>query len=184
MLPEFLFFSFQHTTKNGIGHRVIKYYFFRVGSQYAKYEKQQQLRMVDPWLVNNNVKNTQTNVPKSAWRQWARLQQNERVRIPRRERQPQCRSLHRGRPVHTQRMVQLPHVHPGTVRPTERSPQTQNPDSQSRGTQDNAVRMRHVEPARVPLRHAAPSPPQLPDSLHRLAKEQSRQPADFLSGHA
>ena len=30
------------------------------------------------------------------------------------------------------------------------------------------------EPARVPLRHAAPSPSQLPDSLHRLAKEQSR----------
>ena len=37
-----------------------------------------------------------------------------------------------------------------------------------------AVRLRHVEPARVPLRHAAPSPPQLTDSLHRLAKEQSR----------
>ena len=30
--------------------------------------------------------------------------------------------------------------------------------------------LRHVELARVPLRHAAPSPPQLPDSLHRLAK--------------
>ena len=29
---------------------------------------------------------------------------------------------------------------------------------------------RREEPARVPLRHAAPSPPQLPDSLHRLAK--------------
>ena len=26
--------------------------------------------------------------------------------------------------------------------------------------------------------------PQLPDSLHRLAKEQSRRPPDFLSGHA
>ena len=37
---------------------------------------------------------------------------------------------------------------------------------------------------RVPLFHAAPSPPQLPDSLHRLAKAQSRRPPDFLSGHA
>ena len=42
----------------------------------------------------------------------------------------------------------------------------------------------HVEPARVPLRHAAPSPPQVLDSLHRLAKAQSRRPPDFLSGHA
>ena len=46
------------------------------------------------------------------------------------------------------------------------------------------VRLCHVEPARVPLRHAAPSPPQLLDSLHRLAKAQSRRPPDFLSGHA
>ena len=30
---------------------------------------------------------------------------NERVRIPREERQPKCRSVHRGRPVHTQRMA-------------------------------------------------------------------------------
>ena len=49
---------------------------------------------------------------------------------------------------------------------------------------DNAVRLRHVEPARVPLRHAAPSPPQVLDSLHRLAKAQSRPPPDFLSGYA
>ena len=48
----------------------------------------------------------------------------------------------------------------------------------------NVVRLRHVEPARVPLRHAAPSPPQLLDSLYRLAKAQSRRPPDFLSGHA
>ena len=34
------------------------------------------------------------------------------------------------------------------------------------------------------LRHAAPSPSQLPDSLHRLAKEQRHRPPDFLSGHA
>ena len=65
-------------------------------------------------------------------------------------------------------------VYTQTVRPTERSPRAQNPDSQSRGTQDNAVRLRHVEPARAPVRRAAPSPPQLPDSLHRLTKEQLR----------
>ena len=59
-----------------------------------------------------------------------------------------------------------------------------NPDAKSRGTRDNAVRLRHVESARVPLRHAAPSPPQVLDSLHRLAKAQSRRPPDFLSGHA
>ena len=59
----------------------------------------------------------------------------------------------------------------------------QNPDAKSRGTRDNAVRLRHVEPARVPLRHAASSPPQVLDSLHRLAKAQSRRPPDFLSGH-
>ena len=29
-----------------------------------------------------------------------------------------------------------------------------------------------------------PSPSQLPDSLHRLAKGQSHRPPDFLSGHA
>ena len=33
-----------------------------------------------------------------------------------------------------------------------------------------------------PLRHAASRPAQLTDSLHRLAKEQSRRPPDFLSG--
>ena len=42
----------------------------------------------------------------------------------------------------------------------------------------------HLEPARLPLRHAAPSPPQLPDSLRRLAKAQSHRPPNFLSGHA
>ena len=85
---------------------------------------------------------------------------------------------------HTQRMVQLPQVHSRTVRPTERSPRAQNPGATSRGTRDSAVRLRHVEPARVPVRHATPNPPQLPDSLHRLAKAQSRRTADFLSGHA
>ena len=99
-------------------------------------------------------------------------------------RQPKCRPIHRGRPARTQRMVQLPEVHPRTVRPTERSPRAQNPDAKSRGTRDNSVRLRHVEPARAPLRHAAPSPPQVLDSLHRLAKAQSRRPPDFLSGHA
>ena len=84
--------------------------------------------------------------------------------------------VHRGRPAHTQRMVQLPEVHPRTVRPTERSPQAQNPGAKSRDTRDNAVRLRHVEPARVPLRHAAPSLPQVLDSLHRLTKAQSIAP--------
>ena len=110
------------------------------------------------------------------------VQPDERVCIPRGERQPKCRPVHRGRPARTQRMVQLPEVHPRTVRPTERSPRAQNPDAKSRGTRDNAVRLRHVEPTRVPLRHAAPSPPQVLDSLHRLAK--ARRPPDFLSGHA
>ena len=53
------------------------------------------------------------------------------------------------------------------------APLAQNPDAKSRGTRDNAVWLRHVEHERVPLRHAAPNPPQLPDSLHQLAKEQS-----------
>ena len=100
------------------------------------------------------------------------------------KRQPQCRPVHRGRPAHMQCMVQLPEVHPRTARPTERSPRTQNPDAKSRGTRDNAIRLRHVEPARMPLRHAAPSPPQVLDSLHRLAKAQSRKLPDFLPGHA
>ena len=46
------------------------------------------------------------------------------------------------------------------------------------------MRLRHVDPARVPLRHAAPSPSELPDSLHLLAEQQSHRPTDFLSGHA
>ena len=65
------------------------------------------------------------------------------------------------------------------------SPRAQNPDAKSRGTRDNAVRLRHVDPARMPLRHVAPNPPkQVLDSLHRLAKAQSRRLPDFLSGHA
>ena len=112
------------------------------------------------------------------------VQPDERVCIPQGGRQPQCRRIHRGRPAHTQRMVQLPEVHPRTVRPTERSLRARNPDAKSRGTQDNDVRLRHVEPARVPLRHGAPSPPQVVDSLHRLAEAQSRRAPDFLSGHA
>ena len=84
----------------------------------------------------------------------------------------------------TQRTVQLPQIHPRTVRPTERSPRAQNPDAKSRGTRDNAVRLRDVEPARGPLRHAAPSLPQVLDSLHRLTKGQSHRQPYFLSGHA
>ena len=82
-----------------------------------------------------------------------RVQPDERVCIPRGNRQPQRRPVRRGRPAHTQRMVQLPEVHPRTVRPIERSSRAQNLDAHSRGTRDNAVRLRHVEPARVPLRH-------------------------------
>ena len=112
------------------------------------------------------------------------VQPNERVRIPHGERQPQCRPVHRGRPAHTRSIVQRPKVHPRTVRPTERSPRAQNSEDKSRGTRDNAIRLRHVEPACVPLRHAAPSPLRLPDSLHWLTKEQSRQPPDSFSGHS
>ena len=112
------------------------------------------------------------------------VQPDERVCIPRGKSQPKCRPVHRNRPARTQHMVQLPEVHPRTVRPTERSPRAQNPNAKSRGTRDNAVRLRHVEPARVPLRHAAPSPPQVLDSPHRLAKAQSRRPPNFLCGHA
>ena len=57
------------------------------------------------------------------------------------------------------------------------------PDAKSRGTQDNAVRRRHEKLTSAPLRHAAPSPPQLPDSLHRLVEEKSHRPLDFLSEH-
>ena len=46
------------------------------------------------------------------------------------------------------RMVQLPEVHPRTVRPTKGSPRAQSPDAKSRG---NDIRLRHMEPARVPL---------------------------------
>ena len=91
------------------------------------------------------------------------LQPSERVCIPRGERQPQSEPVHRGRPAHTQRMVQLPEVHPRTVRPTECSPRAQNPDAKGRGTRDDAVRLRDVEPARVPLQPAAPSPPHIHD---------------------
>ena len=55
------------------------------------------------------------------------VEQDKRVCIPRGKRQPQCRPVHRGRPAHTQRMVQLPKVHPRTVQPTERSPRAQSP---------------------------------------------------------
>ena len=95
---------------------------------------------------------------------------------------PNCPSRSTG--AYTTHGVQLPEVHPRTVRPTERSPRAQNPEAKSRGTRDNAVRLRHVESTRVPPRHAAPSPPQVLHSLHRLAKAQSRLPPDFLSGHA
>ena len=77
------------------------------------------------------------------------VQPNEIVCIPRRERQPQHRPVHRGRPAHTQRMVRLPQVHPRTVRPIKRPLRAQNTDAKSGGTRDNAVRLRHVEPTRA-----------------------------------
>ena len=49
-------------------------------------------------------------------------------------RQLQCRPIRRGRPAHTQRMLQLPEVHPRTVRPNERSPQAQNTDARATTT--------------------------------------------------
>ena len=36
----------------------------------------------------------------------------------------------------------------------------------------------------MPLRYAAPSPPQILNSLYRLAKAHLCRPPDFLSGHA
>ena len=48
---------------------------------------------------------------------------------------------------------------------------------------ETIIRLRHVEPARVPLRYAAPSPPQLSDPLHRMAKAQSHRPPDLLPRH-
>ena len=53
------------------------------------------------------------------------VQQDERVCIPRGKRQPQCRLVHRGRPAHTQRMMQVSEVHPRTEPPTERSHRAQ-----------------------------------------------------------
>ena len=50
------------------------------------------------------------------------VQPGERVCIPRGKSQPQCRPVHQVRQAHTQRMVQLPGVHPRTIRPNERSP--------------------------------------------------------------
>ena len=97
--------------------------------------------------------------------------------------QPQRRPVHRGRAAHTQRIVQLREVHPRTVQLTECFPQARNPNAKIQRTRDIALRLRNVEPTRVPLRHAAPSPSQLPDSLHRLAKEQSHRPPYFLSRH-
>ena len=84
---------------------------------------------------------------------------------------------HHGRPTWFTQciVVQLPEVHPRTVRPTKRPPRAQNMDAKSRCTRDKAVRLRHVKSVRVPLRHATPSPPSRPDSLYRLAKENSNQ---------
>ena len=60
-------------------------------------------------------------------------------------RQPQHQSVHRIQRAHTQRMVQLPDVHPRNVRLTERPPRAQTPFTKSRRTRNNVVRLRHVE---------------------------------------
>ena len=70
------------------------------------------------------------------------------------------------------------------MRPTERPPRAKNSDAKSQGTRDNIVRLRHVDPARVPLWHAATRPPQLPDLLNWLAREQPHRQPDFLSEHS
>ena len=114
------------------------------------------------------------------------VQPNDRVHIPRGECQPQCRLVHRGQSAHTQRMDDVASGHTSLNRTTDRalpsSSKFERPES--RGTQDNAERLRHVEPVRVSLRHAAPSPSQLSNTLHWLAKKHSRRRSDFLFGHA
>ena len=85
-------------------------------------------------------------------------QTNEFVYLGERQLQ-QHRSVHRGRPAHTQRMMQRPEVYPQTLRPTEHHPRPQDLDTRSKGTRNNAVRLRHVDPARVHLRYAATSSP-------------------------
>ena len=46
------------------------------------------------------------------------------------------------------------------------------------------ARLYHVKPACMPnYHHAVSSLPQIPDSLHRLAKKQSHRPPDFVSRH-
>ena len=119
---------------------------------------------------------------------WSGVQPNERARIPRGKCQPNRRPVDRGRSrsigAYATHGAASRSIHPRTVRLTECSPRAQNPDAMSRGTRGNTVRLRHVETVRVPRRHAAPSPSQLPSSLHRLAKEHLQRPPDFLSGHA
>ena len=106
-------------------------------------------------------------------------QTNEFV-YPGEHRPQKYRSVHRDRPAHTQCIIQLPEVHPRTVRPTERPPRAQNADAKSKDTRENAVRLRHVDPARMPLRHATTSPPQLSESLNRSVRGQPHRPSDFL----
>ena len=85
------------------------------------------------------------------------IRPDERVCIPRGKRQPQRRPVHRGRPAHTPRMVQLPEVQPRTVRPTERSPR---------------ARMLRAEVLETMLHGCVTRSPHAChyDTLHRLAK--------------
>ena len=106
------------------------------------------------------------------------VQTDERV-IPRGGRQSQCRPVHRGRPAHTQCMVQLPEVHPRTVRPTERSLELK-------------IRMLRAEALETMLYGCVTWSPRachydtLRRAHHRFLTQhnQSRRPPDFLSGHA
>ena len=116
----------------------------------------------------------------SLQRAWNKLLTNFIDSHHRGELQSQCRPVHRGQPAHTQCMhgAACGHI-PSNRRPTVRSHRGENRDAKIRGTRDDVVRLRHVELARVPLQHAAPSPPQLTDSLHHLANEQSHRPPTF-----
>ena len=57
------------------------------------------------------------------------LDSEERVRIPPGKGQPQRPAVHRGRPAHTKRMVQLMEVYNRIVRPNERSSRAQTQDA-------------------------------------------------------
>ena len=98
------------------------------------------------------------------------VQPNERVGLPRGERQLQCRHVIEvnrriGNAWCSFRKYTL-ELYDRPSAPLE----LKTPIPQSRDTRDNAVRLRRVEPARVPLWHTAPSPRQFLDLLGLLAQ--------------